>query len=94
MLKEKRCCRECGRAITLNSLYKNKGLCIYCFIVDYPEEYKKRRLQDNKSSAIKRQEKKAAKQLFEEPKNKPFDRDLIFKDAVNEFFICGKWKKK
>lgn len=51
-------------------------------------------MQDNKSSAIKRQEKKAAKQLFEEPKNKPFDRDLIFKDAVNEFFICGKWKKK
>ena len=94
MSKEKRCCRECRRGLTLASAYKNKGLCICCFKVVYPEEYKRRKLIAHQANAIKRYRERATELACYENRNKPFDKDVVFKDAVNEFFICGKWKKK
>ena len=37
---------------------------------------------------------KAAELTLGENCDKQFDKNIIFKDAVNEFFICGKWRKK
>ena len=98
MSEEKRYCRECRRGLTLASAYKNKGLCICCFKVVYPEEYKRRALIGRQVDAIRRYRKKMQEKASEltlgENRNKPFNKDVVFKDAVNEFFICGKWKKK